>query len=718
GKGKRYFHLVNEADGSVDDFILEIVPKKQGWFGQAVMSIAKVAISVAFPPMGVAIAVMDAAIAASQGDWLGAGLGALGAVAAGTAVWASAAASTATTATNNAVAAIDALADGTGTLAALNSANSAVSAASATANLANTAANAGQFVNAGVRAGVAFSQDDILGGIVNSVTAMGAGANTFGYGAVGQGLVGGAKVINAAGRTIEAIEDDDIAGSIAGGLSTASSLVNLSTTVNAASGDMTGQAIEDANQLANTLDDVAGLTRAGGAIANGIEEKQWASLVGSGLRVGSVASRLIGNENGAIAGMVFDRGDADAFTAGTDRFDTYGNWLDGAADLADSGLAFAEGDHLGGTALLTSGTSGLLQDTAWESTNLERLDDLANIADKIATAGPGLDHATAMGLIGGEMQSLVDSFQPDQRPPNLTGSPSERLAAAKTERLAAQAGLETLDRLLSYDSLDGTVGTMLGSTRRELAAEVDQWTRVEAAAEADRAAEREAQAAARLAAARMPTHLPLLRPAVPSHMPMLKPPVPSHLPLARPGDLIPPGALVTVQTPNGPMAMVANPDGLLVPINAADPTPEQRAAARTLDRTEQVASLELQIQALEGELGQATGQDQLQLRRDRDQLQKRRDGLLRLMRNPDSHDRDFTAYDGSRFIIDDNMDASLYYGFDTVQDQSGGVGPRTPATLGPATMDRLVADPAFQAELAKITDGTAETPGAGRFQVD
>ncbi|MEL6984295.1 MAG: hypothetical protein AAFO29_17850, partial [Actinomycetota bacterium] len=42
GKGKRYFHLVNEADGSVDDFILEIVPKKKGWFGQAVMSIAKV----------------------------------------------------------------------------------------------------------------------------------------------------------------------------------------------------------------------------------------------------------------------------------------------------------------------------------------------------------------------------------------------------------------------------------------------------------------------------------------------------------------------------------------------------------------------------------------------------------------------------------------------------------------------------------------------------
>ncbi len=109
GKGKRYFHLVNEVDGSVDDFIVEKIPKKQGWFGQAVMSIAKVAISIYFPPMGVAIAAMDAAIAASQGDWLGAGMAALGAVAAGTATWASQAATTASTATNTAVGAADAL---------------------------------------------------------------------------------------------------------------------------------------------------------------------------------------------------------------------------------------------------------------------------------------------------------------------------------------------------------------------------------------------------------------------------------------------------------------------------------------------------------------------------------------------------------------------------------------------------------------------------------
>ena len=715
GKGKRHFHLVNEADGALDDFVVEVVPKKKGWFGQALMTVAKVGMSIAFPPMGVAIAAMDAIIAATQGDWLAAGLGALGAVAAGAAVWASTATSAASTATSNAVEAAKALADGTGTLTAFSNASQAVSTASATANLANTAANAAQFVNAGVRAGVAFSQDDILGGIVNSVTAMGAGASGFGYEAVGQGLAGGAKVINAAGQTIEAAKNDDLTGFLAGGLGTAASLVDLSTTVNSANGTMSDQAIEEATKLANTIGGVADLTRAGGAIAEGIEEEQWASLVGSGLRFGSSALDLVGDQSGLVAGLAFDRTDEQGFADATNRFQTYGDWLDSAADLADSGLAFSRGDHLGGTALLSSGVSGLVAGDGFVATNLERLDSITNIADKVLAAGPGLDHATAMGLIGGEMQTLVDSFTPAPVPPTLSGSSAQRLAQARTEREAAQAGLATLDRLLTYDTTDGTVGTLLGSTRRDLAADVARWSTVEARAEAEYVAE---LAARREAAARLARHVPLLKPEVPSHYPMLKPEMPSHYPMARPGDLIPPGQLVTVQTIDGPVRMIANPDGVLVPVTGFETSAEQRAGAKMLDRTEQVASLELRIQELSGQLDQASGQDQLQLRRDIDQLQKRRDGLVRVMGNPNSQDGDYAAYDGSRFIIEGNLDASLYYGFDTDQDQSGGVGPRTPAVLGPQTMERLVADPAFQEELTRLMDGTADTPGAGRFQID
>ncbi len=719
GKGKRKFHLVNGANGAVDDFVVEVVPKGQPLWSQIVFAVAKVAISIVAPPLGVAIALMDAAIAAKDGNWTGAAIAAVGALAAGAAAWASTAASTASTATNSAVAAADAVAKGTGSLQALNSANQAFIAANSTASLANTAANAAQFVNAGVRAGVAFADGDIVGGIVNSVTSVGAGASGFGYGAVGQALATGGRAIQAVDTAVDAIEGDDIAGAVAGGLAAGATLVDLASQTGVASGDLDATTVTDLGRISESARDVADVATAGGAIARGIEEEQWASLVGGGLRFGSSALHAVGNADGVVAGQVFDRNDAEGFDQVTDDLATYGTWAAGAADLADGGLALAEGDYLGGTTLLSSGTSGLLRGNGIESTNVERLESIASIADKVATAGPGLDHSQMMNLLGTDMQALVDSFEGPAPGFQSTGDVEQDLAAARSERQAAQAGLDTLDHLLAFDT-GGAVAGLLGGARSRMVGELADLRQQEQEVAIAYRAEMSSRRAAELE----------LRARRQRQRPELRPSPPSHLPLARPDDLVPPGSQVVVETVDGPRWMVADADGELVPIELAadrgirvaptgggELTPEQQDALVGLARLEEVGAVEdrmfglmEQLDGLEGEArGRALGQI--------DQLGKRREGLL-LMASQNARPEDFAQFDGTRFVVDGNLDATSYYYFGSEHDTSDGSGPRTPVVLGPGTRQRLLDSPAFKNALYKIVHGSTSQPGGGQIALD
>ncbi len=748
GGGKRLFHLVVGADGSLDDFVVEKVPKSNKW-GMIIMSVAKVAISIVAPPLGVAIAVFDAAMAAKEGDWTGAIISAVGALAAGAGAWASSTASAASNATSATVTAADAVAKGTGSIQALNSANQAFIAADSAARLASTVSNAAQFANAGVRAGFAFADGDVVGGIVNSVTAIGAGASGFGYGGVGEALATGASAIEAVDTTVDAIEDDDIAGAVAGGLGAASTVVDLTSGVGQTSGtfdgdtvetldrvsdladdaakavhvvdgtvgaiqgddiagavtgglaagaslvDLASQAgavsgqfedgtVETLDRLAETAGDLSNLAGAGAGIARGIEEERWASLVGSGLRFGSSASQLVGNQDGFVSGMVFDRADEQGFARSTGDLADYQIWADSGANLADGGLAIAEGDYLGGTALLSGGTSGLLRVNGVAAANLDRLESLAQVADKVATAGPGLDHQQMMDLIGDDMQSLVDSFEASPEPSLPTGSPAENLAMTQDQLAAAEAELAALDQVLAVDPTGGVIDTLLGTGRSDLEARVESLRAQEASARETYAQDLAAQ---RQAAADQ----------LPSHLPAFKPDFPSHLPFGRPDDLV-----RSVDAPgSGPTI-----------------TPEQRAAALQLDRTEQLAALELEMLAIRERLNGADDPDQAALGERFTQLQKRRDGLQRAMQNPASQDRDFAQWDGSRFIVDHNGHATSYYRHGSEHDSSAGIGPRDPVVLGPGTMGRIVASADFQSRVDRIVDGITSQPGAGSFEID
>ncbi|MEM9133739.1 MAG: hypothetical protein AAGE88_15410 [Actinomycetota bacterium] len=657
GKGKRYFHLVNDGQGATDDFVVERIPKKQGWFGQAVMTVAKVAISIYIPPLGAAIAAMDAAMAATKGDWLGAGLGALGAVAAGAAAWAATTSASAATASS----AADALAKTSRSIDAISSANTVANAANATAEVAKSAANVALAVKAGAHAGVAFSDGDILGGVVNTVTAVGAGATGFGYDGVGQVLGGGARVIGAVDRTIDAIEGDDVAGAIAGGLNAGSALVNLATPA-PVDGDVdVDPAAESMARFANSLDDLAGVVRTGGNVIGAIEDDAWGAVVGDALRFGSSTARLVGNPGGAVSGVDLDPG---AGAASGDQpnlaLDAAG-WLDAAADLADSGVAFAEGDHLGGTALLASGTTGFVRDGSAIEANLERLDNLATLANKLMTAPPGMDHATAMGLLGAEMHQLLGSFAPAVEP-RRTGSARQQLDAVRAERQGAEAGLRTLDGLLALDGTDGTVGALLGTMRTDMTDELERLRQEESRAIEFAHQERaRLQAQAQAAAQAGVTTLP---------------------------------AGFTGRGVGGP------PGG-------AERTPEEELTRQ--GQLKHLAAVEAHMFALRDQIHAAPAAEHGPLLREYEQYRLRREGLRLLLDDPSAGPEDFAQFDGTRHIIDSTTQGFEYYYDGGPGDLSGPHGPRTPVVLGPGSREGLMNAAEVQAALDELMAGGTPT---------
>ncbi len=428
GSGKRYYHLVNEGDGLTSDFVVERIPKKKGFFAKYGLTIIKVGISFFVPAAAILFAAMDAVQAAANGDWLNAGLAVAGALAGGAAMWAS-------------------------------SAGTAV---------AQTAAKAASFVNNGLKAGVAFARGDGLSGVINSVTALAAGASAFGMNAAGQNLANAAKVARGIDATVDAIKGDDIAGAIAGGLSTGSAVVNLGSSMEFGGLDPDSltdgqlQQMQDMSRVATTAQQAADVVRAGGAVVDGIENERWGALVGSGLRLGSATSNLITSDQGAVAEHVLDTSSPERFAADSERFRSYEDWADAAADLADGGLALAEGDELGAAALLSGGINGAARAGGIDSVHLERFDAITNLADRLADLPPGADASAILVATGGEVRRLRESFRPSPDQATLRpGDPGQTLAQIESERRSLEAQQRRIDELRSLSGDDALVGGVL-----------------------------------------------------------------------------------------------------------------------------------------------------------------------------------------------------------------------------------------------------------------